>query len=163
VSSTDQEVAAIAATRINTLRANSFAAVVMLLVELGLGLGVNLYANLPTSDHGKGLFAAFGRAVTGGPLVLTLHAVLGTLLLITGISAVVRASLTGRTPLITAAGVALLAILAAWASGARFVGDMGNAPSLTMGLATGLALLCYATILFIAPRTPSPGSPMQGS
>jgi hypothetical protein len=155
VSSTDQEIAASRATRVNGLRTNSFAAVVMLLVELGLGLGINLYANLPASDHGKGLFVAFGRAVTGGPLVLTLHAVLGTLLLITGISAVVRATLARRTPLIALAGIALVAILAAWASGAQFVGDMDNGRSLTMGLATGLAILCYATILFIASTTRS--------
>jgi hypothetical protein len=153
VSSTDQQLAASSGTRINGLRTNSFAAVVMLLVEFGLGLGINLYANLPAADHGKGLFAAFGRAVTGGPIVLTLHAVLGTLLLITGISAVVRATLARRTPLIALAGVALLAILAAWASGAKFVGDLNDGRSLTMGLATGLALLCYTTILFIASTT----------
>ena len=35
------------------LRANSLAAVVMLLIEYGLGVTVNLYAHLPASDHGK--------------------------------------------------------------------------------------------------------------
>ena len=45
--------------------------------------------------------------------------------------------------------VALLAILVAWLSGTRFVSDMSNAASLAMALATGVALLCYTTILFI--------------
>jgi hypothetical protein len=130
------------------LRANSLAATVMLVIEFALGVVVNLYAKLPRSDAGKTLFSAFGAAVTDGPVALTLHALLGTLLLITGISAVVRASLLRRGVLITVTGVALLAILLAWLSGTRFVGDSGNGESLVMALATGVAIVCYAAILF---------------
>jgi hypothetical protein len=79
-----------------------------------------------------------------------LHALLGTLLIVTGISATVRAGLSRQAPLVAIATVALLAIIAAWLSGARFVGDMRNGPSLVMALATGVAILCYATILFAA-------------
>ncbi len=137
--------------RITGLRANSFAATVMLLIEFGLGVGVNLYAEVPASDHGKGLVAAFGASVTGGPLVLILHALLGTLLIVTGVSVVVRASLARQLTLVAIATIALSAILLAWVSGGRFVGDMGNGASLVMALATGVAVLCYATILFITP------------
>ena len=134
-------------TGIRGLRANSFAAVVMLVIEFALGVVVNLYATLPPSDAGKTLVSAFGAAVTDGPVALTLHALIGTLLLITGISAVVRASLLRRGVLITVTGVALLAILLAWLSGTRFVGDSGNGESLIMALATGVAIVCYAAIL----------------
>jgi hypothetical protein len=142
--------------KVTGLRANAFAAVVMLIVEFGLGIGVNLYSTLPRADHGKGVFPAFGRAVTGGPVVLSLHALLGTLLLVAGVSVVVRAALIRRGPLTAVAGVALLAILVAWVSGTRFVGQMGNGVSLGMALATGVALLCYVMILFVVP---SPGRP----
>jgi hypothetical protein len=135
------------------LRTNSFAAVVMLLIEFALGVGVNLYATLPASDHGKGLLPAFGRAVTGGPIILTLHALLGTILLITGVSAVVRAALTHQPVLMTVTGIALLAIIVAWLSGSRFVGDMANGSSFAMAIATGVTILCYALILFIVPGT----------
>ena len=54
---------------------------------------MNLYTTLPATDAGKNSLSAFGAAVTDGPVALTLHALLGTLLLITGISAVVRAAL----------------------------------------------------------------------
>jgi hypothetical protein len=138
--------------RVSGLRSNSLAAIVMLLAEFGLGQGVSLYAGPPASDHGKGLLAAFGGAVTDGPVVLVLHALLGTLLLVTGVAAVARAVLVRRMPLIAAAGTALLAILVAWLSGARFAGHTNDGASLAMALATGLALLCYAVILFIAPR-----------
>jgi hypothetical protein len=43
--------------------------------------------------------------------------------------------------------VALLAIVAAWMSGARFVGDGANGASFGMAMATAVALLCYVLIL----------------
>ncbi len=59
-----------AARRASGLRASAFAAVVMLIIEYCLGIWVNLYARLPASDHGKGVFAAFGGAVADGPVAL---------------------------------------------------------------------------------------------
>jgi len=55
------------ARRVRGLRANSFAAIVILLVEYGLGSWVNLYGNLPASDHGSTIGTGFTRAVAGGP------------------------------------------------------------------------------------------------
>ena len=136
---------------LNALRTTSFAAVVMLLLEFGLGVGVNLYATLPATDHGKSLFPAFGSAVTGGPVVLAANAILETILFITGVSAVVRASATRHSALIAITGVAFLGIVVAWLSGARFVGTMANGASLTIAIATGVSLLCYALVLYIVP------------
>ena len=151
MSSVDERLAPISTRTLKGLRANSFAAVVMLLFELALGVGVNLFSKLPASDSGKALHPAFGSAVTGGTIILTLHALLGTILLITGISAFVRASLTRQPLLIVITSIALLAIIAAWLSGSKFVGDMANGASLAMGLATGVTILCYAVILFVVP------------
>ena len=64
--------------RVGGLRANSLAAVVMLLIQYCLGISVTLYSALPASDHGKSLFSAFEAAVGDGPVLLTLHALLGT-------------------------------------------------------------------------------------
>jgi hypothetical protein len=137
------------------LRANSFAAIVMLLLEFGLGIGVNLYATLPVSDHHKTLFGAFGGAVANGPAVLTTHALLGTLLLLAGVSVLVRAAIARWPMAIGAGAVALVALIVAWLSGAHFVGDMANGSSLAMALATAVSLLCYTCILFVLPRAPS--------
>ena len=52
--------------------------------------------------------------------------------------------------MIALATAALLAILVAWLSGARFVGDTSNGPSLAMALATAVAILSYATIIFVS-------------
>ncbi len=144
--------------RVSGLRANSLAAVVMLLTEYALGTWVNLYAQLPASDHGKAPLAAFGRAVADGPVVLAIHALLGTVLLITGITAVVRAVIAGRPAWIALGTVAFLAIAVAWFSGTRFVGDASSSASFSMALATAIAVLAYVTILFTAASASTPGS-----
>ncbi|MDE3133608.1 MAG: hypothetical protein KGL15_06055 [Acidobacteriota bacterium] len=137
------------ARRIRGLRANALAGLVMLLIEYSLGISANLYSTLPAGDHGKALFAAFGAAVGNGPVLVTLHALLGTLLLITGIAAVVRASRLRARPLIALSGGALLATLVAWLSGAQFVGHMRDSASETMALAAAVAILCYALAIFL--------------
>jgi hypothetical protein len=139
------------------LRPNAFAAVVMLLVQYGLGIWVNLYANIPASDHGKGTFAAFGAAVADGPVALALHALLGTLLLVTAIALVVRAVLARTAATIVISAIALLAVIAAWLSGARFVGDAASGESFGMALGAGVALLGYVIILSIPRLAGGPG------
>jgi hypothetical protein len=145
--------------RLKGLRANALAAVVMLLLEYCLGISVNLYSTLPASDPGKPLFAGFAAAAGGnGPLLLSLHALLGTLLVITALAALVRSSRLGATPPIVLTAVALLAILVGWLAGSEFVGHMRNGTSLTMALVTAVAILCYALVIFflgISPRSPS--------
>jgi hypothetical protein len=137
------------------LRANCFAGLVVLLIELALGVAVNLTAKLPATDTGRSLPAAFAASITGGPVVLSAHAVLGTLLVATGVAALVRAALTRRPLLIIATAVALISIVGAWLSGARFVGTPSNAASLAMSSAAALATLAYALVLFVSPAPAS--------
>ena len=134
------------------LRPNAFAAVVMLLVEFGLGIWVNLYAEIPAADHGRGIFAAFGAAVAHGPVALALHALLGTLLLVAAVTLVVRAAVARQRATLAIGLVALLAILTAWLSGARFTGGGSSGASFSMAIATAVALLSYALILFVPGR-----------
>lgn len=148
----EESVAPIRPKALNGLRINSFAAVVMILLEFSLGVGVNLFSTLPQADHGRAVFTAFRGAVTGGPVVLAVHALLGTVLLITGVSALARASLIRQPALISITVIAFLGIVVAWLSGARFVGTMANAVSMTMAIATAVSVLCYTLILFIVPK-----------
>jgi hypothetical protein len=137
-------------TSLRGLRANCFAGLVMLLVEFTLGVAVNLTARLPATDTGRSLPAAFGASITGGPVVLSAHALLGTLLVAAGVAALVRAALTRRPLLIAATAVALASTVIAWLSGARFVGAPSNAASLAMSSAAALAMLAYALVLFVS-------------
>jgi hypothetical protein len=131
------------------LRANSFAALLILLVEYGLGIWVNLYGRLPASDHGANLAAGFARAVADGPVGLSIHAVLGAALVISAAAALARSILVRRVTLIAVTSVALLAVVAAALSGARFVGNGDNAASMSMAVAAGTAIAAYALVLFV--------------
>lgn len=132
------------------LRPNAFAVAVLILIQYGLGMWVNLFATIPASDHGNGAFAAFGAAVAHGPLGLTLHALVGTLLLLGAIAFVIRAALARKTAATVLGSIGLLAIIGAWVNGALFVGNGANGSSFGMAMAAALALLCYMTILFRA-------------
>jgi hypothetical protein len=149
---TTGQVDPISSKRINALRANSLAALVMLVIEFGFGVIVNLYATLPKSDSGATFITAFGDAIANGPVSLAIHAILGTLLLVTGIVCIVRASLTRTTTALVFSIIGLVGILAAWGSGVGFIGTQADSASLAMAMATGVAILSYILVLFLTPR-----------
>lgn len=136
--------------RTRGLRAAALTAVVILAIEYGFGVWVNLYARLSAADRGAGLFAGIRRAFADGPPGLSIHAVIGVVLLATASSVLVRALLARRPILSAVAATGLCAIVVAALSGARFVGHSTNSASLAMALAGGVAIVCYASILFAA-------------
>jgi hypothetical protein len=138
------------------LRANSLAAIAILLVQYGLGIWVNLYGRLPASDHGASLAAGVGRAVADGPVGLSIHAVLGIVLIISAASALVRSILVRRTGIVVLTAVGLAAIVAAALSGASFVGHGDPGSSMGMAISAGVAIGAYAVTLFLCPSTPVP-------
>jgi hypothetical protein len=139
-----------AVARMTALRANSFAVIVILLIEYGLGVWVNLYGHLPASDHGANIATGFARAVSQGPAGLSIHAVLGAILVISAVTAMVRAVLARRALMIGATAVGLAAIVVAALSGASFVGDGSNGASMSMAMATGVAVGAYALALLLS-------------
>ena len=140
------------------LRANSLAAIVILLFEYGLGVWVNLYGHLPASDHGATLATGIGRAISDGPVGLSIHAVLGLVLVVSALTALVRSILIGRPVLIALTAVGLAAVVTAALSGARFVGHGDNGSSMGMAIASGVAIGAYALVLFVAGGVPNDGS-----
>lgn len=137
---------ALQARRLSGLRRASLGALVMLVVQFGLGIGVNLYVTLPANGSG-------GDAFSNGPL-LALHVVVGLLLIVAAIGLLVRAIIARHRAVIAAAAVGLLAIATAATQGFSFVSDGSDAASLAMALATGVAMLCYAIPLYLV-RTPA--------
>jgi len=137
-------------------RRTSLGMTMALLVQFALGMVVNLYVTVPARDQGGGTLTAIGRALSGGPAALAIHAGLGLLILLGTITLVVRSVLSRRRPLIWLSAVTLLAILGAVGSGASFVNSGNDGASLGMALLTAVALACLAVILF---ATGSAGAP----
>ena len=130
--------AARSGSRLAALRGNCMGAAVLLIIQFGIGTGVNLYVTVPA--HKSFFPAVFGSAV------LAAHVIVAIVLLGAAIGALVRAIRCRRAIVLTSAG--LTAILAAGLAGSSFVGDGSNGASLAMALATAVAMFCYLAAVF---------------
>jgi Major Facilitator Superfamily len=129
------------------------------LIVTGLGvaaLGIGATFVTAFTDQGAGIIAALGRALTSQPVVLAVHAVLGLLMLVAGVSVLVRAIVARHRLAIASSAAGLAAIAAAAFSGAAFVSNGQDGASMAMAILTGVALLCYlANLLAVSPPRPT--------
>jgi hypothetical protein len=145
--------------RLAGLRRTSAGISVMLLIQYGLGMGVNLYLQVPRADQGSGAVTALGRALTSQPAALAAHAAFGLLLVIAAINVLAGAIRARRALAIAASAAGLAAILAAGASGTNFASNGQAGASMAMAILTSAALACYLLILAVtgdATQTPPP-------
>jgi hypothetical protein len=124
--------------RLAALRGNCMGAAVLLIIQFGLGIGVNLYVTLP--KHKSFFPTVFSSAM------LAAHGIVALVLLGAAISALVRAIRSRRAIVLTSAGLA--AVLAAAIAGASFASSQSNGASLGMALATAVAMFCYLAAIF---------------
>jgi len=138
------------------LRRVALAALIMLVVQYGLGIILNLYIAVPASDAHAGIM----QEIASGPAMLTLHALLGLGLIGSALLLLVRAVRLEDRVIAVLAAAGLTAIGGAFASGEIFVRNGQSGASLAMALLTGVALLCYIGALAQAStalRRRSPG------
>jgi hypothetical protein len=140
----------LSASRVRSLRRSCFATFVMLVVQFGLGIYVNLFVTVPGADHGGG----FGQAIANGPAAITLHIAVGLLLIVAAIGFMVQAVRARHVGLITAAAIGLLAMAGAAASGSTFTSSGHDSASMPMAVLAVVGLLCYGTSLYLlAPKS----------
>ena len=120
------------------LRGNCMGAAVLLIVQFGLGIAVNLYVTLP--KHKPFFSTVFGSAL------LAAHVIVAVVLLGASIGALVRAIRARRLIVPTAVGFA--AVLAAAIAGAAFTGTQNTGAFLAMALATAVAMVSYLAAIF---------------
>ena len=124
---------------LESLRRVSLAALIMLVVQYGLGTILNLYIAIPASDAHAGVV----QEIVNGPAMLTVHALLGLALIGAALLLLVRAVRLEDRVIAVLAAAGLTAIGGAFASGEIFVRNGQSGASLAMALLTGVALLCY--------------------
>jgi hypothetical protein len=125
------------------MRPTCLAALIMIVVQYGLGIVLNLYVAVPSSDA----HAGFMQEILSGPLTLTLHALLGLALIGIAIVLLAKAIGAGERPVALLAAGGLIAIGGAFGAGEIFVRNGQQGASLAMALLTGAALLCYIVAL----------------
>jgi len=139
----------------------AFGLLVALLVQFGLGMYVNLFADIPLTHPGHGaanFFAgsyhsvAWAETSPHAPLILAFHAGLGLLLVLGSLWLAVLAIRGRRAGFVWAAVLGALFILGAGFNGASFLNYNEDANSYVMALLFAAAVLCYITILTL-PRS----------
>jgi hypothetical protein len=131
------------------LRRASLGSLFALLIQYGLGMGVNIFVTIPAADQGHGTGTAMRKTLTGGPAVLAAHTAVGLLLIINVLIVLVLAVRTRVPALLASAVVGLLCVLGAAFSGIGFVENGADGASMTMAVLTGVALACYGVNLFV--------------
>ena len=135
------------ARQLEGLRRASLAALVLLVVQYGIGIAVNLYVTVPKSDHGQTIV----KVISTGPAGLTVHVVLGLLLILAAIGLVVQAVIARHRALIVTSVIGLLALAGAAAQGASFVGNGHQSASMVMAVLTGVDILAVAPAFLLGP------------
>lgn len=130
------------------MRASALAAIMMLLAAYALGIIAGVSRTGLSAGRGLPAVAAFWAVVTGGPIVLAIHALLGTLIIVTAVATAVRAAGLQHGTILVLALIALLCVVAAWVAGADLVSRYAAPALLAMAFGDAAAIACYAVIVF---------------
>jgi hypothetical protein len=145
------------------LRTVCLTTLIALVVQFVLGMILNLYATVPSSDA----HAGYLQEILNGPAYLTVHVLLGIALICAAVLLLIRAISGGNRAIASLAATGLAAILGAFAAGEIFVRNGQDDASLWMAILTGAALMSYIGALnlmrvtarqpvFKAPQTAAP-------
>jgi hypothetical protein len=130
------------------------AAILLVLVQAGLGMVVNLYVTGPAQHagaHSANYFAgslhSVAWAIAHGPATLAVHTTLGLALIAFVVGTAVQALRSERPAIGGWSVLAGLCVIGAGFNGASFLDFAHNINSLIMALLALAAIGCYATAL----------------
>ena len=137
-------------------------AILLVLVQAGLGMVVNLYVKVPAhhpgghpSNYFAGSLHSVAWAIAHGAATLAVHATLGLALVVFVVGTAVHALRSGRRAIGGWSVLGGLFVIGAGFNGASFLDFAHNINSLIMALLALAAIGCYATALTLF-GTPSP-------
>lgn len=137
-------------------------AILLVLVQAGLGMIVNLYVTVPAHHPGArsanyfaGSLHSVAWAITHGAAMLAIHSTLGLALVVLVLGTAVHALRSGRRKVGGWSALAGLFVIGAGFNGASFLDFAHSINSLIMALLALAAIGCYATALMLL-GTPSP-------
>ena len=147
-------------TRTHGLRLQSFGAVVLICLQSGVGMFVNLFVAIPDnhagskpSDFFSGSTQSIGWAVAHGAVALVIHTELGLLLAVMVIGIVARALSIGRRALTTWVVLGALFTIGAGFNGASFLDYNKDVSSFVMTALALAALLCFMVVVYVPWET----------
>ena len=147
------------------MRLGFLTTLITLAVQFMLGMGVNLFVQIPHDHPGanppeyfSGVAQSVTWAILHGHILLTLHAVLGLLLVLGGFGLIVRAIVSRSRSLIIATAAGALGVLGAGFNGGSFLNYHEDFSSMLMATGFAIAAVSYEVGLFLTARPASPSS-----
>jgi hypothetical protein len=140
------------------LRRAALGVIILVLVQAGIGMGVNLYVAVPASHPGShpsnyltGSYHSLIWAIGSGAPALAVHAVLGLALSVMVVFVGLRACSLKRAGPAFWAVLGGLSVIGAGFNGASFLDFNENASSLLMALLALASVGSYAVLLYLLP------------
>lgn len=131
-------------------------ALVLVLLQAGIGMAVNLYVTIPAHHPGahptnylSGSYHSVIWAIGHGAVALAVHASLGLALFVMTVTVAIRALAVRRRWVSVWAVLAALLVIGAGFNGASFLDFNNNISSFIMTLLAFAAVSCYAVVLFL--------------
>ena len=141
-------------TRRTPLRWKLLAAILLVLVQAGVGVAVNLYVTVPAHHPGArpanyftGSYHSLAWAIAHGAASLAVHATLGLLLVVLVTRAAVHALRAAPRAVGGWSALGGLLVIGASFNGASFLDFANNTSSLIMALLALAAIGCYSVAL----------------
>jgi hypothetical protein len=138
------------------LRGQVFGAVVMIALQTGFGMFVNLFVSIPKhhpganpSDYFSGSTHSVVWAISHGAVALAIHVVLGLLLALMVIGIVARAFSIGRPSVIIWSILGALGSIGAGFTGAGFLDFNEDVSSFFMAILALASLLCFVIVIYL--------------
>jgi hypothetical protein len=152
-------------TKTHALRLQAFGAVVMICLQSGLGMFVNLFVTIPDrhsgsnpSDFFSGSTKSVAWAITHGAVALVFHTVLGLFLALMVIGMVASAISIRRRALSTWIVIGALCTIGAGFNGASFLDYHKDVSSFVMTVLALAAVLCFLVVVYLPWEMESPGT-----
>ena len=151
--------------RTSTLGRLLLGAILLVLVQAGLGMVVNLYVTVPTHHPGAhpanyftGSLHSVTWAIAHGAATLAVHTTLGLALVVFVVYTAVHALRSGQRAIGGWSVLGALLVIGAGFNGASFLDFAHNINSLIMSLLALAAIGCYATaLMLLGAPSPPPG------
>lgn len=141
------------------IRTGYLGALIVLMIQFLLGMGVNLFVTVPRDHPGAnppeyftGVAQSVAWAIVHGGALLILHASLGLLLVLLGVGLLVQAIRSRHRPTIVTAVIGAVAILGAGFNGGSYLNYHEDFSSMIMASLFAIAVTDYAIGLWLLPR-----------
>ena len=143
-------------------RQTSLIAVLMLIAQFLLGMGVNLFVVIPKDHPGSnppeyfsGVAQSVAWALLHGHILLILHAAFGLVLVFAAIGTLVQAIRSRARSLIITAAFGAFGVIAAGVNGGSYLNYHEDFSSMIMAAGFAVAVVSYVTGLYLLAQSPT--------